>query len=67
MEELAKQYEGKVKIVKVNVDENQEVPGRYNVLSIPTFLIVKGGQVVDQFVGSRSKEEVAKKLDAVVS
>lgn len=65
MDELEAEYAGKVKLVKINVDENTEVPGRYNVMSIPTFLIVKGGQVVGSFVGARSKEDVKKELDSV--
>ena len=67
MEELEKEYEGKVKLVKMNVDENMTVPGNYNVMSIPTFIIVKDGKVASQFVGARSKADMRKELDAVVS
>lgn len=67
MEELESAYEGKVKIVKMNVDENTTVPGNYNVMSIPTFIIVKDGKVVSQFVGARSKADMQKELDAVAS
>ncbi len=66
MDELTTQYDGKVKLVKMNVDENLDVPGKYGVMSIPTFLIVKGGELVDQFVGAKSKEEMVKRLDAVL-
>ncbi len=67
LDELASHYDGKIDFVKMNVDENTEVPGSFNVMSIPTFLIVKGGQVVDSFVGTKSKEDVQKKLDAVLA
>ena len=63
VEELAKEFEGKnIKIGKVNVDENPNTAGQYNVMSIPTFLLFKGGQVVDQFVGGTQKE----KLKAII-
>lgn len=65
VDELATEYEGKVKIVKMNVDENTEMPGKFNVMSIPTFLIFKGGEVVQTFIGAKSKEDVKKELDAV--
>jgi thioredoxin 1 len=67
MEELEKEYDGKVKIVKMNVDENPEVPGQYGVMSIPTFLIVKDGKVATSFVGARSKTDMKRELDNVVS
>lgn len=65
VEELAGEYEGKVKIVKVNVDENSESPGKYQVMSIPTFIIFKKGEAVKTFVGSKSKADFKKELDAV--
>ena len=66
VEELTEKYKGRVKVVKMNVDENTEVPGKYGVMSIPTFLILKKGEVADSFVGTRSKEEISGKLDAVL-
>lgn len=66
VEELTSEYEGKIKVVKINVDENIEVPGKFSVMSIPTFIIFKGGQAVKTFVGSKSKEDVKKELDAVL-
>lgn len=67
MEELEKQYEGKVKIAKMNVDENMTVPGNFNVMSIPTFIVFKGGKIATQFVGARSKTDMQKELDAVLA
>lgn len=59
VEEIAKEMEGKnIKIGKMNVDENQSTPQQYNILSIPTFLLFKGGKVVDQIVGGVQKEKL---------
>ena len=66
IDELAGEYEGKVKVVKMNVDENTEAPGKHSVMSIPTFIIFKGGEAVATFVGAKSKEDVKKELDAVL-
>lgn len=66
VEELAAEYEGKAKIVKINVDENIEVPGKFGVMSIPTFIFFKGGEAVKTFVGTKSKEDVKKELDALL-
>lgn len=65
IEELEKEYEGKVTIAKMNVDENMEVPGKYNVMSIPTFILFQGGKPVTSFVGARSKADMKKELDSV--
>lgn len=61
IEELAQEIE-QVTFAKVNVDENMELAQRYNILSIPTFIIFKGGQVVDQFAGAMSKEAMKQRL-----
>jgi thioredoxin 1 len=65
VKELAGAYEGKVKIVKMNIDENPGAPGRYGVRAIPTLLAFQGGQVVEQMQGARPKaalEEMVQKL-----
>jgi thioredoxin 1 len=65
VKELAGEYEGKVKIVKMNIDENPAAPGRYGVRAIPTLLAFQGGQVVEQLQGARPKsvlEEMVQKL-----
>lgn len=66
IEELAGEYEGKIKIVKVNVDESTEVPQKYSVMSIPTFILFKNGEAVTTFVGVKSKEDIKKDLDTVI-
>jgi len=67
MQELEAEYEGKMKIMKMNVDENMTVPGNYNVMSIPTFVIFKDGKIASQFVGARSKADMAKEMDAALA
>ena len=67
VEELAKENENaKIKIGKLNVDENSEIPGKYGVMSIPTFLFFKNGDVVEQTVGGVGKEKLQKLIDKVL-
>jgi thioredoxin 1 len=67
LEDLAVEYDGKVKIGKVNVDENQLLASRYQIHSIPTLLLFKDGEVVGQIVGARSKRELRAKLDEALA
>ena len=62
LEEIAREKGGKVKVVKVNVDENPGLGANYNVMSIPTMIIFKNGQVVEQFVGALPKPTIESKL-----
>ncbi len=66
LDELSAQYEGKVTFLKMNVDDNADVPQQFNVMSIPTFVLFKGGEAVDTFIGVQSKETVVGKLDALL-
>lgn len=66
VDEIAEEYEGKATVLKMNVDENTDVPGKFGVMSIPTFIIFKDGEAAAQFVGAKSKEDVAKELDTVI-
>jgi thioredoxin 1 len=59
---IAAERAGKLKVVKMNVDENMNTPGKYNVRGIPTLLIFKGGQVAEQIVGAVPKENIEKAL-----
>lgn len=67
VEELAEEYDGKVKVGKVNVDNNPEVSVKYGIRSIPALLIFKDGEVVDQIVGAVPKSQLTKQLDAQVA
>src|SRR6476661_2095179 len=64
IEELAKEYDGKVNIGKVNVDHNPQVSMNYGITSIPAILFVKNGQVVDKLVGAQPKANFVKKIQA---
>lgn len=63
---LAEEFEGRVKVGKVNVDENPETAAKYSVRSIPTLLIIHNGDVVDQTMGVVAKEQLASKLETVL-
>ncbi|ERI89549.1 thioredoxin [Clostridiales bacterium oral taxon 876 str. F0540] len=63
IEEIANELEGKAVVGKVNVDENQDLAMKYKVFSIPTVLVFKNGQVIDQFVGFMPKAAIMDKLE----
>lgn len=65
VEELANEYDGKVKIGKLDVDANQESAIKYGVRSIPTLLLFKDGKVVDTIIGAVPKNHIVQKLNAV--
>lgn len=67
LEELAAEYAGRVKIVKLNSDENPEVTARYSVVSIPTLNFYVGGELARTVIGARPKQAIAKELDAVLA
>jgi len=58
LEEIAKANQGKLKVVKINVDENGKTPVTYGVMSIPTLMVFKGGELKDRLVGFRSKNDI---------
>ncbi|MCI0449385.1 MAG: thioredoxin [Chlorobi bacterium] len=64
VEELAGEYEGKVKVGKLDVDNNPQVSMQYGIRSIPTLLIFRDGKVADQIIGAVPKQAIAQKLDA---
>lgn len=66
IEELAKEYAGKVKVCKLNTDEAQDSAAKYQISAIPTILLFKGGKVTQQLVGLQPKEELKKHLDELL-
>ena len=66
IEEIAGDYAGKVKVGKLNVDQNQNTAMQYGVRSIPTLLIMKSGEVVSQIVGAVPKENITKALNEIL-
>ncbi len=66
IEELAKEYGGKVDIVKLNTDENPVTPTHFGIRSIPTLLFFKNGQVVDKLIGAVPKPNIKAKIDGII-
>jgi thioredoxin len=66
VEELAKEYGGRLKVMKMNVDDNPQTPSRYGVRGIPNLILFKGGQVQDQIVGAVPKAQLVKAINQVV-
>lgn len=67
LDELAGEYQGKVKIGKVNVDEYQDLAAQFKVTAIPTLLVFKNGQVAEQMVGAKSKRDLKASLDRALA
>jgi thioredoxin 1 len=66
LEEIAKDYEGQIKICKLNIDENEATPPKYNIRGIPTLMIFKGGNVEATKVGALSKSQLTAFIDSTV-
>ena len=66
IEELAKEYDGKVKVCKLNTDENPDSASAYRISAIPTILLFKGGKLVQELAGLQPKEELKRRLDELI-
>ncbi|HKW51109.1 MAG TPA: thioredoxin [Candidatus Eisenbacteria bacterium] len=67
VEEVARQYQGKVKVAKVDVDANQRIASQYRIQSIPSLYIFKNGKLVEQIVGAVPKHQITSLLDTVLA
>jgi thioredoxin 1 len=67
IDELAKEYEGKVKVGKINVDENSQIASQYGIMSIPSVLFFKNGQPVKTMVGAQSKESYRQEIEQIIN
>ena len=67
LDEMAPAYAGKLKIGKVNVDENQDTPSQFGIMSIPTMIVFKNGKEAERLVGSMSKADLQKKVDRALA
>jgi len=67
VEELATQYAGRIKVAKMNVDDNPQTPARYGVRGIPNLLVIMNGEVKDQMVGAVPKAQLVKAIDTVLA
>lgn len=66
VEDFAREYEGKLKVAKVDVDDNQNLAMKFNIMSIPTLGVFKGGQLVERIVGYMPKAELKRRVDAAL-
>ena len=67
VEELAKEYGGKIKVMKLNTDENPEIASRYKIMGIPTVIFFKDGNMLDQIVGVVPKQQLKAKIDSFLT
>jgi thioredoxin 1 len=67
VDELADDYAGKLKVVKVNVDDNPMTPARFGVRGIPNLIIVKNGQVAEQIIGAVPKQQLVRAVDTAIA
>ncbi len=67
IEELAEEYQGKMKVCKLNTDENPEIASQHQIMGIPSLLFFKEGKVIDKIVGAASKKQFKEKIDAVLT
>ncbi len=66
VEDLAGEYDGRVVVAKVNTDENQETPGKYKIMGIPTLIIFRDGKEVERLVGMRPKQAIVERIEALL-
>ena len=66
VEELAGTYQGRLKVGKLNVDDHPQIAAQFRVMNIPTLLLIKGGKEVDRIVGVVPKEELTRRVDAII-
>lgn len=67
VEELAKEYAGRIKVAKVNTDENPDIASRYKIMGIPTIMFFKNGEKADQVVGAVPKSQLKTKIDSFLA
>ena len=64
VDKLAEELDGKLRVLKINTQDNPEVPAKYGITAIPTFLVIKGGEVVQQIVGSQPYDQLKSNVEA---
>jgi thioredoxin 1 len=67
LEDVANDYEGKIKVVKINIQENENLASQYGIMAIPNLKIFKDGQVVDEIIGLQPKEAIGEKIEAAIN
>ena len=66
LEQMSEEYDGRAKICRINVDENRALAQKYGIMSIPTLLFFKGGEIKDQAIGALPKDQLVSRLDALM-
>jgi len=66
VEELAKEYTGKIKVMKLNTDDNPDIASKYNIMGIPTLMFFKDGRKLDQTVGAVPKQQLKEKIESLL-
>lgn len=66
VEELAKEYTGKIKVMKLNTDDNPDIASKYNIMGIPTLMFFKDGRKLDQIVGAVPKQQLKEKIESLL-
>ena len=66
LEELSQEFDGKAKIVKINIDDNQNIPTQFGVRSIPTLILFKNGNEVEKIIGAQSKDKLKAMIDSAL-
>ncbi len=67
VEELSKEYQGRMKFMKLNTDENPDIASKYNIMGIPTLMFIKDGRSVDSIVGAIPKQQLKSKIDSLLT
>ena len=67
VEELAKEYQGRMKFMKLNTDENPDIASKYNIMGIPTVMLFKDGRSLDSIVGAVPKQQLKSKIDSLLA
>jgi thioredoxin 1 len=67
VDEISKEYAGKLKVLKLNTDENPDIAGKYKIMGIPTLMFFKNGERIDQVVGAVPKAQLKSKVDALLA
>lgn len=67
LEDVANDYEGKIRVVKVNIQENENLASQYGIMAIPNLKIFKNGQAVDEIIGLQPKEAIGEKIEAILN
>ncbi|MGV9206308.1 MAG: thioredoxin [Promethearchaeia archaeon] len=67
LKDLQSEFDGKIKIAKLNIDRNKRIPGEYNLTGVPTFMTFKNGEIIETKIGAQPKDELVKMIENVIT